>query len=1080
MAPQILIVEADGDLNQSMLAAKQTESKTSEANAKRAVPARSGHDVLQTNPTWQALALGPLSVQTKLTVSQPDDPYEREADQIADRVMRMTEPQADNFSNPIASIRPLAIQRKCGSCGPEQEELTAQRKCACGEIAEVSPKRKKQGGIEAQCFPSFQMLATLGAGQPLDPAARLFFEPRFGRDFGDVRVHTGVAAAGAAKSIGARAFTIGSNVVFGSDNFLPAGEDGRRLIAHELAHVAQSSATSDRSRIFRDPEPPTSGGEHPVSESPGHGIASPPTPEVELHPSSGRLLWFRGVPLAEDDAFVRQEMHRLIGDVGLEAADRWYRAAIGRPETTFDLPFSAHARAFGGLRPRSALDAQRDLEQEELRARYAPRVARIFPEVRAEAEAFRNNFENQARQQAFVVLRESEVRVNTERIRYGLEREEHQERSFRARGDREVATTVTTHSHRMRGTVSSEGLIGAARDLSAKQREIQTLLSARDRLVRVVSRHSVGREPLDHEEITDRPHYDELTTQARAKQREYDLMLALFQERYPILASFASDPAGIARLASAGVSPVAAGVLNERIYETLDNIATVRRELVPGGDVDIWKLPEIVYLTKVATGATPDTIVGRMRSRVVDDEARRITGELRLTSIALTVLAIGLALITAIPTGGGSLAVAGSALAAVAAAGLSFYQVAQDLREFQIEQAMTGTDLDRVRAISNEEPSLLWLAIDIIGAALDADSALRGTRQLLQIGQSTFRSLRAAARRAVTAVGADASEALATLRRAAEGHGGASLAARLEQTVQRIRRAGGSAERALAGAAGSEARAVERASANLTREAEEALAQAPTQLGGHTVKITRRGWLVRCTTCGELREEFAAELARSEDLAERLARIEERAVHAAGSGDRALADQAAQETRQLADELEALRRSQNPAAAVAEEGVIPLNELPTAIGTPPLNLRRAALGAGNMWASIDEPLENILVFLHGTELSSAQRIVSTQGRILSASGGNFRGRFFAAYEMADAELFAGRTTGRLGGRPSVVGIALSRRDYELLVRNRHILPGQEFTINSPAGEIIRQSRQVIFQPGSLQGLSRLGFFFLIL
>ena len=66
-----------------MLATKQTESKTSEANAKRAALARGGHDVLQSNPVWQTLALGPLGVQTKLTVSQPDDPYEREADQIA-------------------------------------------------------------------------------------------------------------------------------------------------------------------------------------------------------------------------------------------------------------------------------------------------------------------------------------------------------------------------------------------------------------------------------------------------------------------------------------------------------------------------------------------------------------------------------------------------------------------------------------------------------------------------------------------------------------------------------------------------------------------------------------------------------------------------------------------------------------------------------------------------------------------------------------------------------------------------------------------------------------------------------------
>jgi hypothetical protein len=79
-------------------------------------------------------------------------------------------------------------------------------------------------------------------GRPLDPATRLFFETRFGHDFGGVRIHTGADASRAARSISALAYTVGSSVVFGDDRYDPASHAGRRLLAHELAHVVQQGA----------------------------------------------------------------------------------------------------------------------------------------------------------------------------------------------------------------------------------------------------------------------------------------------------------------------------------------------------------------------------------------------------------------------------------------------------------------------------------------------------------------------------------------------------------------------------------------------------------------------------------------------------------------------------------------------------------------------------------------------------------------------------------------------------------------------------------------------------------------------
>jgi hypothetical protein len=78
-----------------------------------------------------------------------------------------------------------------------------------------------------------------GGGRPLPPTLRAYFEPRFGRDLGRVRVHTGPGAARATGAIEARAFTRGRDIAFGAGEYAPDRPEGRRLIAHELAHVVQ-------------------------------------------------------------------------------------------------------------------------------------------------------------------------------------------------------------------------------------------------------------------------------------------------------------------------------------------------------------------------------------------------------------------------------------------------------------------------------------------------------------------------------------------------------------------------------------------------------------------------------------------------------------------------------------------------------------------------------------------------------------------------------------------------------------------------------------------------------------------------
>jgi hypothetical protein len=139
-------------------------------------------------------------VQTKLKVGKPGDIYEKEADRVAEQVMRK---EADEV---IVSNE--AQPSLMGYAG-EEDGVSE------GTIRSIESQR--------------------GKGQPLSASSRAFFEPRFGYDFGQVRLHTGSRAADMAASLGAQAFT------YGSDVWLGRGESpaNSKLLAHELTHVVQ-------------------------------------------------------------------------------------------------------------------------------------------------------------------------------------------------------------------------------------------------------------------------------------------------------------------------------------------------------------------------------------------------------------------------------------------------------------------------------------------------------------------------------------------------------------------------------------------------------------------------------------------------------------------------------------------------------------------------------------------------------------------------------------------------------------------------------------------------------------------------
>lgn len=100
-------------------------------------------------------------------------------------------------------------------------------------------QRDRAEGEEAGATSPVLGVIGRGSGSPLDPDVRSDMEASLGADFSDVRVHTGGSAAESANAVGARAYTVGNEIVFNDGAYAPDSHDGRKTLAHELTHVVQ-------------------------------------------------------------------------------------------------------------------------------------------------------------------------------------------------------------------------------------------------------------------------------------------------------------------------------------------------------------------------------------------------------------------------------------------------------------------------------------------------------------------------------------------------------------------------------------------------------------------------------------------------------------------------------------------------------------------------------------------------------------------------------------------------------------------------------------------------------------------------
>ncbi|MGH8543021.1 MAG: DUF4157 domain-containing protein [Gammaproteobacteria bacterium] len=222
------------------------------------------------------------TLQTKVEIGRPDDRFEREADRVAEEVLRMPTATAALPTAPFGAVRKQpSVQRLCSNCEEElhrqvegNKEEPLQTEPASGDVP--MPTREVGSGIDT---------ATTGGGQPLPESVRTYFEPRFGHGFTEVRIHKGAAASQSARMLNAKAFTVGRHIVFGEGQYAPETSAGQRLLAHELTHVVQQGKGGPAVQCkikFTDPTP--------ARENPIKRVLSEPTLGLTTPTVNGKLL----------------------------------------------------------------------------------------------------------------------------------------------------------------------------------------------------------------------------------------------------------------------------------------------------------------------------------------------------------------------------------------------------------------------------------------------------------------------------------------------------------------------------------------------------------------------------------------------------------------------------------------------------------------------------------------------------------------------------------------------------------------------------------------------------------------------
>ncbi len=204
--------------------------------------------------------------QAKLTVGQPNDRYEQQADSMADQVVqRLAAPKSptkkeeegedDNLLNAGWLQKKPIFDSNADPMDAPDDDNTIRRKCSACEKEEKLQKKPAAASPTVTPDVESSLMASKGSGASLPTGIRGQMESSFGTDFSNVRIHTGSNAEKMSKGLHAQAFTHGNDIYFNSGKYDTTSKSGKHLLAHELTHtVQQGGAPSAKRKIQRWPD----------------------------------------------------------------------------------------------------------------------------------------------------------------------------------------------------------------------------------------------------------------------------------------------------------------------------------------------------------------------------------------------------------------------------------------------------------------------------------------------------------------------------------------------------------------------------------------------------------------------------------------------------------------------------------------------------------------------------------------------------------------------------------------------------------------------------------------------------------
>jgi hypothetical protein len=806
---------------------------------------------------------GALSGKARLTIGRPDDPLEHEADRIAEQVISS---RSARFS--FASAVPQ-LRRKCAACAGEE-------KCpACAEDEErkqaaggATLRRKSDHASGAAQAPSRVHAVLRSPGRHLDSEAQRFFGSRFGRDLSTVRVHDDAQAAASARDVQAKAYTVGDQIVFGAGAYEPDAEQGRKLIAHELAHVLQQATPQ---MVQRQPE-----------DVP-QGLATPHDATLHAWPTVGESVRFGNLELTQD----RNQLENLV----------WHLIAVGDREMMIEPGIEAGVNLAQRVRFSSNVHAPSagtcpEPDDPNYESCHRGEILRVISEpledladaAFQECKQMLDRFYKAARKNALDLLAANEQEAKAEAIKYGIKIEEttYEAIDYFSGFSSEITITSFAMDEKSPGAA---GLRKAAHFLLERRKPVYAKIAEQNEHAYI--------DPMSGFGSTD-AQYDVIGKEVEAEKAEYNKSRAVVTAMFPVLSQFSDieeSEDDLRQIAETAPGPDIARLVGKKINDTLKNIKDSREGL--DDDVNVWRLDPIIGLTKAQFGADTNPVL----TSIVDEKVRREQPGI-LTSIALGVMNIA-AILLAPETGGLSLA---------AAAGVNVAVTASHVKEYLQQKALAGSALDKARALSHDDPSLFWLAFEVVGTAVDVGTA----------AVTVFKTVAPLAKAAIAAKDAkEVNEALEAIKLAS---GDAKLADQVIAQIDAIRRGEGAVVKGFAEESKLFAEVGKLSEAEAAAEIGEVL-ETPVS----KVHVSRAGHVFSCASpCTELGAKYANIFATDESLNTRLLAIQKDAGEAAtlrDAGKLAEADALAGQVKHATADLEAAIRQAHPEIAAAEAAV---------------------------------------------------------------------------------------------------------------------------------------------------------------